>query len=121
MTKVVVRDQTAVKVADDATRVVRITVGTPINIGDVAQGSLTGLDDVNNSVNRAHGTILQFDSASNKFIHTTLDSAIGSNLSVIDNGGFGSLTYDSATATICLLYTSPSPRDQRGSGMPWCG
>jgi hypothetical protein len=100
MTKVVVRDQTAVKVADDATRVVRITVGTPINIGDVAQGSLTGLDDVNNSVNRAHGTILQFDSASNKFIHTTLDSAIGSNLSVIDNGGFGSLTYDSATATI---------------------
>ena len=20
----------------------------------------------------------------------------------------------------CLLYTSPSPRDQRGSGMPWC-
>ena len=21
----------------------------------------------------------------------------------------------------CLLYTSPSPRDQRGSGMPWCG
>ena len=22
---------------------------------------------------------------------------------------------------ICLLYTSPSPRDQRGSGMPWSG
>ena len=21
----------------------------------------------------------------------------------------------------CLLYTSPSPRDQRGSGMPSCG
>ena len=21
----------------------------------------------------------------------------------------------------CLLYTSPSPRDQRGSGMPACG
>ena len=21
----------------------------------------------------------------------------------------------------CLLYTSPSPRDQRGSGMPGCG
>ena len=24
-----------------------------------------------------------------------------------------------ATFTVCLLYTSPSPRDQRGSGMPW--
>ena len=23
--------------------------------------------------------------------------------------------------TSCLLYTSPSPRDQRGSGMPACG
>ena len=21
---------------------------------------------------------------------------------------------------ICLLYTSPSPRDQRGSRLPWC-
>ena len=21
----------------------------------------------------------------------------------------------------CLLYTSPSPRDQRGSGLPYCG
>ena len=25
---------------------------------------------------------------------------------------------DDATAAICLLYTSPSPRDQRGSRMP---
>ena len=25
---------------------------------------------------------------------------------------------DQATDTICLLYTSPSPRDQRGSRMP---
>ena len=23
--------------------------------------------------------------------------------------------------SICLLYTSPSPRDQRGSGLPSCG
>ena len=23
--------------------------------------------------------------------------------------------------SVCLLYTSPSPRDQRGSGMPACG
>ena len=22
---------------------------------------------------------------------------------------------------LCLLYTSPSPRDQRGSGLPSCG
>ena len=89
--KVVVGQNTIVK---------KITVGTPLRVGSAANGSLTGLDDVNGSINLAHGTILKFDSASNKFIHTTLDSAIGSNLSVIDNGGFGSLTYDSATATI---------------------
>ena len=26
--------------------------------------------------------------------------------------------YDEVLATACLLYTSPSPRDQRGSRMP---
>mgnify|MGYP003319289315 CR=1 FL=1 len=26
-----------------------------------------------------------------------------------------------ANINICLLYTSPSPRDQRGSRMPSCG
>ena len=33
---------------------------------------------------------------------------------VAHNGGFDTLAYNK----ICLLYTSPSPRDQRGSRMP---
>ena len=30
------------------------------------------------------------------------------------------LNYTETDSTFCLLYTSPSPRDQRGSGMPSC-
>ena len=32
--------------------------------------------------------------------------------------GEGSLTGSRTTGNTCLLYTSPSPRDQRGSRMP---
>ena len=31
------------------------------------------------------------------------------------------LAEDSLSIKVCLLYTSPSPRDQRGSGVPGCG
>ena len=40
---------------------------------------------------------------------------------VSNAGGFGmltALTQPSPQALSCLLYTSPSPRDQRGSRMP---
>ena len=31
------------------------------------------------------------------------------------------LNYIESILKVCLLYTSPSPRDQRGSRMAWCG
>ena len=31
---------------------------------------------------------------------------------------YGKITLDNSQLLICLLYTSPSPRDQRGSRMP---
>ena len=85
--KVVVGTNTIVK---------KITVGTPIRIGSAANGSLTGLDDVNGSVNLANGTILQYDSNSGKFIHVSAADITGSGLNVNDAGGLGSLVYDSA-------------------------
>ena len=114
MVRVVVRDQTAVKVAGDATRVVRITIGTPINLGTATSGILTSLADVNSTTNRAHGTILQWDSASNKFLHISFDSASGgtrSKVSATDAGGDGSFSYDSGTGV--FTYTGPSATDVR--------
>ena len=95
--KVVVGQNTIVK---------KITVGTPLRIGSAANGSLTGLDDVNGSVNLSDGTILQYDSNSGKFIHVSAASITGSGLDVSDVGGLGSLGYDSALAV--LTYTGPS-------------
>ena len=95
--KVVVGQNTIVK---------KITVGTPLRVGSAANGSLTGLDDVNGTTNRAHGTILSWDSATNKFIHSSIDSAVGANIGVIDSGGLGQLRYDASSATI--TYAGPS-------------
>jgi hypothetical protein len=95
--KVVVGQNTIVK---------KITVGTPLRVGSAANGSLTGLDDVNGTTNRAHGTILSWDSATNKFIHSSIDSAIGANIGVVDSGGLGQLRYDTSSATI--TYAGPS-------------
>ena len=95
--KVVVGQNTIVK---------KITVGTPLRVGSAANGSLTGLDDVNGSVNLANGTILQYDSNSGKFIHVSAADITGSGLNVNDAGGLGSLVYDSANSII--QYTGPS-------------
>ena len=95
--KVVVGTNTIVK---------KITVGTPIRIGTAANGSLTGLDDVNGSVNLSDGSILQYDSNSGKFIHVSPTTITGSGLGVTDAGGLGSVGYDSALAV--LTYTGPS-------------
>ena len=105
MVKVVVGQNTIVR---------KVTVGTPLRVGSAANGSLTGLDDVNGTNGLAHGTILQYDSATNKFIHTTLDSANGSvtaQLSVTDAGGDGSLSYDSSSGI--FTYTGPSATEVR--------
>jgi len=88
------------------TIVKKITVGTPLRVGSAANGSLTGLDDVNGSVNLSDGTILQYDSASGKFLHVSAASITGSGLTVQDSGGLGSLAYDSNLAI--LTYEGPS-------------
>ena len=95
--KVVVGTNTIVK---------KITVGTPIRVGSAANGSLTGLDDVNGSVNLSDGTILQYDSNSGLFKHVSPSTITGSGLDVTDAGGLGSVSYDSALAV--LTYTGPS-------------
>ena len=96
--KVVVGQNTIVK---------KITVGTPLRVGSAANGSLTGLDDVNGSIGLANGTILQYDSASGKFIHVTAANITGSGLNVDNTGSsLGSLAYDSSNAI--LQYIGPS-------------
>ena len=95
--KVVVGTNTIVK---------KVTVGTPLRVGSAANGSLTGLDDVNGSINLADGTILQYDSNTGLFKHVSPASITGSGLNVTDSGGLGSLAYDSSTAI--LTYTGPS-------------
>jgi hypothetical protein len=88
------------------TIVKKITVGTPLRVGSAANGSLTGLDDVNGSINLSDGTILQYDSASGKFLHVSPATITGSGLTVQDSGGLGSLAYDSNLAV--LTYNGPS-------------
>lgn len=95
--KVVVGTNTIVK---------KITVGTPIRVGSAANGSLTGLDDVNGSVNLSDGTILQYDSNSGLFKHVSPSTITGSGLDVTNGGGLGSVSYDSSNAI--LTYTGPS-------------
>ena len=95
--KVVVGTNTIVK---------KVTVGTPLRVGSAANGSLTGLDDVNGSINLADGTILQYDSNTGLFKHVSPASITGSGLNVTDSGGLGSLAYDSSTAI--LTYAGPS-------------
>ena len=56
--KVVVGQNTIVK---------KITVGTPLRVGSAANGSLTGLDDINGTIGLANNTLLQYDSATGKF------------------------------------------------------
>ena len=95
--KVVVGQNTIVK---------KITVGTPLRVGSAANGSLTGLDDVNGSINLSDGTILQYDSATGKFNHVTPAGITGSGLTVNDASGLGSVVYDSSSAV--LTYAGPS-------------
>ena len=95
--KVVVGSNTIVK---------KVTVGTPLRVGSAANGTLTGLDDVNGSINLVDGSILQYDSASGLFKHVSPATITGSGLNIADSGGLGSISYDSQNAI--LTYTGPS-------------
>jgi len=92
--KVVIGTNTIVK---------KVTVGTPLKIGSAANGSLTGLDDVNGVINRAHDTILQYDSAAGKFIHVSPATLTSDGLTV-SASGMGSLSETGGT----LTYAGPS-------------
>ena len=57
--------------------------------------------------------------------HAQIDDALiisGQTIASVDeivvNDDQAAAYYDPATGDVCLLYTSPSPRDQRGSRMP---
>lgn len=101
--KVVVGTNTIVK---------KVTVGTPIRVGSAANGSLTGLDDVNGSVNLSDGTILQYDSNSGKFIHVAATSVAGPDIhATYDSNALGTLSY-SDSGEIRLI--GPTTQDIRG-------
>jgi uncharacterized protein YwbE len=92
--KVVVGTNTIVK---------KVTVGTPLRVGNAANGSLTGLDDVNGIVNLGHDTILQYDSAAGKFKHVS-PAALASDGLTVSASGMGSLSETGGT----LTYVGPS-------------
>ena len=93
--KVVVGTNTIVK---------KVTVGTPLRVGSAANGSLTGLDDVNGSINLADGTILQYDSASGKFNHVPASTIAGPDIhATYDSNAIGTLTYNDSTGAVRLV------------------
>ena len=93
--KVVVGQNTIVK---------KITVGTPLRVGSAANGSLTGLDDVNSTTGLAHGTLLQYDSASGKFNHVPATTIAGPDIhATFDSNAIGTLTYNDSTGAVRLV------------------
>ena len=93
--KVVVGQNTIVK---------KITVGTPLRVGSAANGSLTGLDDVNGTTGLAHGTLLQYDSATGKFNHVAATTIAGPDIhATFDSNAIGTLTYNDSTGAVRLV------------------
>jgi len=93
--KVVVGQNTIVK---------KITVGTPLRVGSAANGSLTGLDDVNGTIGLANGTLLQYDSASGKFNHVPATTIAGPDIhATFDSNAIGTLTYNDSTGAVRLV------------------
>jgi len=98
--KVVVGQNTIVK---------KITVGTPLRVGSAANGSLTGLDDVNGSIGLANGTLLQYDSASGKFNHVPATTIAGPDIhATFDSNAIGTLTYNDSTGAVRLVGPTPA-------------
>ena len=92
--KVVVGQNTIVK---------KITVGTPLRVGSAANGSLTGLDDVNGTIGLADGTLLQYDSATGKFNHVSASSFNPDIHATYDSNAIGTLTYNDSTGAVRLV------------------
>ena len=68
----------------------------------------------NFKITKAIGETDNFAGAEVQFFYITLITADGSTVLDVRN----ELGYDETMHNVCLLYTSPSPRDQRGSRMP---
>ena len=64
---------------------------------------------------------IQFEDQSNAldidFIDNNHGFLVGSNRLIMESND-GGKSWEKRSLDICLLYTSPSPRDQRGSRMP---
>ena len=84
-----VNQRDLVTFAVDSDRAVRVAAAIPDGVPSVAESGITGPDDVRRLVAAGYDAVLVGESV---------------------------VTADDRAA--CLLYTSPSPRDQRGSRMP---
>ena len=80
--------------------------------GDAGYGRVSpkGLDTSHGAILYLEGITVSFDGFK-ALNDLTLDIGVGELRCIIGPNGAGK-------TTICLLYTSPSPRDQRGSRMP---
>ena len=64
---------------------------------------------------------ITFGSGKKKFVavdHVNFDIYKGETFSLVGESGSGKTTIGRAICRICLLYTSPSPRDRQKSRMP---
>ena len=89
-----VRSVTKVVVPGNRTIVKKVIVGTPTKVGLAAQGFLVNLSDVNSRVDQKDGTLLRYDSATDKYKHVELKQVLGQNVSITNTGDFASLAFD---------------------------
>ena len=97
-------------------------------IGTPAGGFKTGAFTINNT-DHTKDSINELNFILGKLVPSAPDTVTGLSLSLTGTAGVGRLCQGftptnntsgalTPTAGTCLLYTSPSPRDQRGSRMP---
>ena len=97
-------------VAQGTTIVKSITVGVPTKSGVSSLGKLADLDDIS-IVNKSHQDIIRFDSTSGNYLHVDPATIVRESISVVDNGGDGSLLYNSEDGS--LTFTGISVSDYR--------
>ena len=103
-------DELTFTATDGSTQTVTITINGAED-ASVVGGDVTGsVTEDGTLVDSGTLTISDTDTSDNPVSWIDVASTVG-------NNGFGSFVISGNTWT-CLLYTSPSPRDQRGSRMP---
>ena len=92
------------------------------NSGVIPSGTST--DTIHGITNYADGVLvaqsddLYFSTTGTSYVQINKDTFTAGPGTVSINAGSPTVTGTNTTFTTCLLYTSPSPRDQRGSRMP---